>query len=321
MLKFKLLLAVVVLVIVGWTSAWFIGASFLRKTIETEMVASNGQMSCAEEAIGGFPFRLFFDCANMTLVDDDLTYQLSRAKVSVVVTQPKLVVGFLQSPLEVRDAFSGAHYFIHWDEAKMSLRHDLSRLHDGRLEITKMRFNDTGGAGADTLSADLVSLYLQTRDRENGPAAGEGETETYALFVAGDAVSIPDANIANGSVQIDLLATQLPPIDGRAPSADLLRVWQRNGGTLTLRDMAVRINGAKLDATGVFSLNDRGQVNGLSEITLVNFNTYLAATPLGPLTGGLFGASGNDTQQMSFAIRDGVVFVGPLPMLQLSPLF
>lgn len=318
MIKFKILLGFILIVVGGWTGGWFYAASILRQTINSQIAASEGAFSCAEDAIGGYPFRLFFDCKNASLVNDDFSYTLPRAKASVVVTQPKLLLGFMQSPLEITDAFSGAHYIIRWDEAKMSLRHDLVQLKDGRLEISNLVLNDTGGTGPDRFLSQTVRLFLQTRDT---PAAAE--TENYALFVSADEFSMPGADISHGTAKIDLYASNLPPIDGRPLPIDFARIWQSKDGAIALNDLTVQIDDAKFSGTGNFALDGQGQLNGMSEVTLVNFNNYLAATPLGPMAGPLLGSGTGegDTQQIVISVRNGLVLLGPLPLMQLSPLF
>lgn len=191
MTRFKILLGIILIVISGWTGGWFYGASILRKTVNDQVAASKGTVSCTEDGIGGYPFRLFFDCKKASFIDGDFTYSLPRIKTTVVVTQPKLLIGFMQSPLEITDAFSGAHYFVHWDEAKMSLRHDLVQLVDARLEVSDLRLNDTGGTGPDRLTAQKIQVFLQTRE-----TAKTDGTENYALFLAANDFSMPSTDIS-----------------------------------------------------------------------------------------------------------------------------
>lgn len=67
-----LLAGAIVLVIAGWSAAWFYGQSVLREQLDRQIVRMADQgldVSCADLAIAGYPFRYEVSCADMRSAD------------------------------------------------------------------------------------------------------------------------------------------------------------------------------------------------------------------------------------------------------------
>src|SRR5690606_33101001 len=109
--------AVVLLVVLGWTGAWFFIAGQLRQQIQALALAegeSAPQLVCGQLDIGGFPFRMDVECAGATLVSGDLLAEIPYMRVSAMVYRPTHLLGAVRGPVAIADAFTGARQQLDW---------------------------------------------------------------------------------------------------------------------------------------------------------------------------------------------------------------
>ena len=102
MKKIIALLVLVVLVVGGWTAAWFYVAGEVRRNIAL-LADGDGigtpQITCVHLDVRGFPFRFDITCSGAVLQQGDITLDAAELRASVLVYAPTHAQIFAQSPL------------------------------------------------------------------------------------------------------------------------------------------------------------------------------------------------------------------------------
>lgn len=313
---------VVVLVIAGWTGAWFWGASTITsyaKSLEAADGVTTPKLSCGSFGVGGYPFGLDITCTNATVTYQDTTVTANGLKASAEVYNPTHVLVFAQSPVTVTDAFTGSQSRIDFTSAEASARLSGWRIGRVSLVVEKPAWNDTVLedrliARADHLEAHLVDLPAQ-HDAKAG-LAGLGE---YALV---EGLNAPGFGINAGKATLEGELTKLPDDVRTYGDPDLIKRWQAAGGMFTLTSFKGEDEATSIAATGNASLDAQGRVNGQAKVTskgLVERIGPALAEPWKTLAVGGQAPDGSYSQTINIAA--GVVFTGLVPAAMIPPLF
>ena len=170
--------SLVLLVVLGWTGAWFFIAGQLRQQIELQALADGEtapQLVCGELDIGGFPFRFDVECATASLVSGDLLVEIPYLRASAMAYRPTHLLGAASGPIAISDAFTGTRQEVNWTQSEASLRLEnwriarLSIIADG-VTWTDQLFGDTLIAEADHVEAHLLDMP-ELHNAEAGRAA------------------------------------------------------------------------------------------------------------------------------------------------------
>ncbi|WP_297110685.1 DUF2125 domain-containing protein [uncultured Devosia sp.] len=312
----------ILLVVLGWTGAWFFIAGQLRQQIELQALADGEtapQLVCGELAIGGFPFRFDVECSTASLVSGDLLVEIPYMRASAMVYRPNHLLGAVTGPVMLSDAFTGMRHQLNWTETEASLRIEDWRI--ARLSIvaddiawTDTLFGDTLIASADHIEAHLLDMPEQ-HDAEAGRAALAG-------YLRAEALSAPGIDLTGANAEIELEATALPDDIRNWGAAPILPDWQQAGGKL--RIVAIRANdgSADLNASGELALDSEGFPTGSISIDSLGvaerIGPYLEE-PWRTLVLGVPSEDGRHSNQLNFA--GGGLSSGLVPIAALAPLF
>jgi hypothetical protein len=322
MKRFVILGLVVVLVVAGWTGAWFWGAGMIdgyRRQLAAADGVATPRLDCASFSVGGYPFGYDLTCTGAILTSGDTTVEAAGLKATVEVSNPMHVLVFARSPVNIADAFTGSRSRVDFASAEASARLAGWRIGRISLVVESPIWNDTVLddrliAKAAHLEAHLVDL--PDLHDANAGLAGLGQ------YVKLEGLEAPGFGIAAGTATLESDVDRLPDDVRTYADPDLLRRWQAAGGSFTLRNFTGADAVSSFEATGKLQLDAAGKLNG--QVKLQSKGMVERLGPLIPeqyrgLVTGAPAADGSYTQTLTFAA--GVVFSGIAPVAMIPPLF
>jgi hypothetical protein len=348
--------AVVVLLAAGWAGFWFYAAGRAESEFaawQAREAAAGREVSCANESIGGFPFRLELRCT-------DPAVNLRRAKASlqakdmlaaVQVYQPSLMIAEFGGPLTISDEARGQKYALDWSLAQASAR-GLPRPERVSLVLDKPSL---GRLDAEQLArADHAELHVRPAPRlpQDPPAIDVSLDLVKALLLG-----VPQ--IANAPIDADIAGTLRGVGDlSPKPPAQLLREIAAANGRLDITKARIQQGDILGTGSGTLRLTERGMLDGELTLTVAGIDRLMALLGvdkavgqasqralsriapglnldqlLGPRGGAALAAAGaamlgqpaelEGRQAVTLPLRftDGMVFLGPLRVGQMAPLF
>ncbi|MDC9826438.1 DUF2125 domain-containing protein [Devosia sp. ZB163] len=335
MRKFLWLAIAVIVVVAAWTAGWFWAAGEIRGQVE-RLAANDGdsapKFSCATFNVTGFPFRFDLDCAEGTLVEQDLTVTFAGLRASVLVYNPTHAIFSAKGPFAYADAFSGSQRRLDFTGLDGSLRlvsadpvKGLSgegwRLGRFSIEADDLAVTDTVAGDVREAAAKHVEAHLVDNPAGLDKTAG---TSAVANYVTVSDLDLPGLQIAGGNATLEAQLSGLPADLHDFGAPDAIRRWQAAGGELDI----VRFSGSqpnpeeRFDVAGKLRLNaagyPEGEINYTTKGVLERFADYVPAVQLAILRGAPQG-EGNFSNTLT--ITDGQVKLLTVVFAQLLPLF
>lgn len=322
MRRFIILGVVVLLVVLGWTAAWFFVANEARKTI-VALGEDNGSgaptLNCGKLDVAGYPFRLDITCTDAAIRGEDLTATLAEVRATVLVYRLNQVLLFAKAPLMLEDAFSGAESRLTWATLESSLRLVDWRIARFSLVAENLNWADTLATEALIANAGHLELHLV-----DIPERLDRVAHTAALAVVGRLTGLtsPGAGISAGDSELYAEVSGLPDELIRYADPGLLQRWQAAGGDLKLITLKGTDNESFFDITGDVKLNASGQPDGQVVVKsrgLVERFENAIAPELRPLVIGNQLPDGSYAQTLTMS--GGVVLSGLMPAGVIPPLW
>jgi hypothetical protein len=344
-----------------WCGVWYFAAGRAESELARwrEREAQRGRIyACAEQAVGGFPFRIEVRC-NEPSADfrraQSVSLKAKNVLAAVQIYQPTLLIGEITGPLAVSQEGIGPLATVDWQLAQTSVRgltsppDRVSAVFD-KIAITRL----DGGAAQRAATADRLEIHIRQAPRlpQDPPALD------LALRIDGGLVP-PVPQLASAAVSADIAAV-LRGLDDFSPKpmAQRLRELQAAGGRLDIRQ--ARIQQGEIIATGqgTLRLTAVGRLDGEIVLTVAGLEHLVTALGLDQAVGKqtqsaanrlvpglnldkLLGPRGNAAiaaagvamlgrpaelegrKAVTLPLRftDGATFLGPLPVGQMQPLF
>ena len=315
--------AVVLLVVVVWSGAWFWAAGQITgyvKTFETADGVTAPRLTCGSFGVGGFPFGFDLTCANAIIVDLDTTVTVSGIKLSALVYNPTRILAFAQSPVTINDAVTGSSSRIDFADAEGSARLTGWRIGRVSLVVNAPVWNDTV-LDEDLLLGKAAQLQVHLIDvpDKHDATAGLATLAGHAEITGLDA---PRQEIASGQSTLDAEITNLPDDVRTYGDADLLKRWQAAAGKVLLAGLKGSDVANRFEVTGTLGLDAQGRAEG--QLKLNSKGVVERIAPLVPeqfrgLVLGGQAADGSYSQTVNIAA--GVVFSGLVPTGVIPPFF
>jgi hypothetical protein len=345
----------------AWCGAWFFAAGRAEVELAKwrEREAQRGRVyACAEQAVSGFPFRIEVRCSEPSADFRRLQSVSIKARnvlAAVQIYQPTLLIGEITSPLTVSQEGGGPLASIDWQLAQTSVRgltsppERVSAVFD-KIAITRL----DAGAAQQAATADRLEVHIRQAPRlpQDPPALD------LALKIDGANVP-PVPQLASASLNADIAAV-LRGLDDFSPKpmAQHLRELQAAGGRLDIRQARIQQGDIVATGQGALRLTVAGRLDGEIVLTVAGLEQLVTALGLDQAVGKqtqsaanrlvpglnldkLLGPRGNAaiaaagvamlgrpaelegrkavTLPLRFA--DGAIFLGPLPVAQMQPLF
>ena len=349
-------LAVVVLLAAAWAGFWYYAAGRAESEFaawRTREAAAGREVSCASQNVGGFPFRLELRCADpaLKLRKANISLQAKNMLAAVQVYQPTLMVAEFTGPLTVSDEARGEKYALDWSLAQASAR-GLPRPERISFVLDKPSLTRVG---AEPLArAAHAELHLRPAPRlpQDPPAMDVSLDLTQALLPA-------IARVPNAPIDADIAGT-LRGLQDLAPRPlpQLLRELAAANGRLDITKARIRQGDILGTGSGTLRITARGTLDGELQLTVAGIDQlvtvlgvdktvgqasqraldrYAPGLDLGRLLGPRGGAAlaaagaamlgqpaeleGRQAVTLPLRFADGVVFLGPLKVGEVAPLF
>ncbi|MEM0909299.1 MAG: DUF2125 domain-containing protein, partial [Pseudomonadota bacterium] len=161
--RFKVLMVASLAVLVGWSIAWFIIATYVDRTVERaqlKLADANIDLECAQRKVTGFPFRIELRCAHGShLTGPTGSARLEGATVAALIYRPSRLLMEMRGPLSVQSPFwNGLE--ADWSLARASARMDLD---DRAMTRFDAEFTDLDIAYGDAPGALIRELDVNLR--------------------------------------------------------------------------------------------------------------------------------------------------------------
>jgi hypothetical protein len=303
--------------------------------------------SCPDRGIAGFPFRIEVTCTDATFTGMSegraLKGKVARVHSVAQIYNPGHVIVEVESPLVV-EAAGGDRLEVDWLLGRASiLGKPGAGLDRFSAELTEPRLTLTNArVGTITVTAGVADFHI--RRTPNSPA----EDGAYDVASRITRATIPplDALIGSASpAEADFVTTitRAEPLAGRGLPTELER-WRVAGGRMQVTKAMVSHGPRRLDASGTVGLDDARRPQGRLDVTVSGLDDLLArfglsgrSSAIGGLIAGVLGGRPGGAQAaeapaqgappgpkgvvLPLRMDGGRVFLGPIPVATLLPLF
>jgi hypothetical protein len=350
-------LVLVVVLATAWSVFWYYAAGRAQTELavwQAREATAGRNVSCGTQEFSGFPFRFELRCATpaLSLQKARLAVTAKDMHAAVQVYQPTLAVAEIDGPMTVTEEGRGG-VAIDWTLAQASV-HGLSRTPDRvSLVLDKPTVAQLAGNAA-LASAAHAEIHLRAAPRlpQDPPALDLALSLAQALFPGLARVpTVPiDADVTGTLHGIDRIAPK--------PWPQLLRDLQAANGRLDVTQARIRQGDILGIGRGTLKLTPRGTLDGELQLTVAGMEQLMTALGLDKAVGQasqkaldrfapglnldkLLGPRGNAAlaaagaamlgqptelegrQAVTLPLRfaDGVVFLGPVKVAEMGPLF
>lgn len=319
--RFISLMVFIVIVVLGWTAAWFYAANRLTDEAGTYFVGLSTHLQrfeCETFDVDGFPFRFDVTCTNAKLTDSDLELSINEIKATVLVYKPTHVLVFAQGPAQVTDSFTGSKREITWDNLSLSLRTNGWALARFSLEAQNLQLFDT--IVTKTLLGSVSHAEFHLVEDTQFYDADARITQISAFAKVQDAF-MPEFEINDAKIILEASLAAMP---------DDLRLWSPAIISKNWFDSQTGLNISKLegsDARSSFSINGNmtataqsmpnGNFDFFTQNLAQRFEPFIDPVAIQVV----FGSQSEDLNRyQSYSVVHGVVLAGNLPIFTLVPM-
>jgi len=315
MTKFKILIAIVLIVTIAYSAAWFYGAD--RISNELDQFATNGaqpQITCGNRSINGFPFRFDVTCsnANISLGDDQVS--INRMQATVRVYSPTHVIFFADGPATWRDDFTGSERQLEFSSFQISGRANWNfELERVSAVANDLKWSDNLIVLTELANAQSIELHLiATQDQDKGMQAFFRATNANLIELA--------TQEANLSIELEATNLQRKVANWQYPST--IAQWQSDAGELIVHKLDFEAKDTQFTANGTLNLDAIGQLNGKVVTQSKGLVELFDPDAYGLLAPTIFGVANAQGEYKSlWQANAGTVSIGVAPLIFVPALF
>ena len=314
--------AIVLVLVLGWSGAWYFFAGQLRQQVEALAMADGEtapQLTCQNLVVGGFPFRFDVQWLGVAVVSADTLVELPELRASAMAYRPNHILATAIGPAGISDAFTGLRQSVSWTEIDASFRLENWRIARVSIVGDDLFWNDT--LFGDTLLASAPHMELHLLDMPEIHEAEAGRAG-LALFALAREVNAPSIELAAANAELEAEISGLPDDIRNWGLVPFLPDWQQAGGALRLVGLRANDASSDFEASGDLALDAQGYVTGA-----ISVDSLGLAERIGPLIEqpwrtmilGMPGEDGRYRNQLTFA--GGGVSAGLVPISAIPSLF
>lgn len=328
--------ALLVLVAVAWTAAWFVIRDRTTRGIDNWLAAEAAggrQWTCQDRAVSGYPFRILVTCGRLTAKRGATEADVGSLAAVAQVYTPRHIIVQIGGPLRATDG--SANLEGRWSLLDMSIRTSREGLQRASMVMRDASFTSSG---PDRSAVTTSSARFEAHLRPN-PARAETEGAIDLIMRSVDAVVPGLDQLVGGrepaTIEAQLTVTQAANMGSRPPMQEV-ETWRAAGGRVDLVLLALSKGTRRIEAKGQFTLDDQRRPTGRIDSATANVEGLLGRVVNG--AGGLMAMLGPRLQAQAkggaptdpalkplpqIRLADGRVFLGPLPTpgLVVPPLY
>jgi hypothetical protein len=281
--RWPLIFGALLLVLAGlWSGLWYAAAGIAERTIagwQAREADAGRVYSCATQTIGGFPFSIHVQCADvgaeLKANQPPLAVKAKDLLISAQVWQPTVLTSQVIGPLTIAEPGQAVSLAAHWSLARTEVR------------------------GLPT-SPERVSIKIEGPVIDRAPG-GENLFKASRLAIDGRMVSGTAQDHPVIEIALKLVAAVAPgwhPAAARPVDADItallrglkdfspkpwperLRELQAAGGRIEIAHARVRQGDTLAVANGMLGLSPNGRLDGELRLTVANLEQLLPALGL-----------------------------------------
>lgn len=336
-----LIVALVVLVIAGWSAVWYVGTRKADQLVAAWLGSEAAQgrtYRCGERSVGGYPFRVTATCASpeLDIADSGPRLRLAAEGFRAVAQVWNLthVIFEIDGPVRIGvggdDAAPEMLLDADWQVLQGSVRAPGGQIR--RIDVVARDISAAPEAPA-YLSGPAMRLTareLQLHGRR-AEATADGANDIETAITLDDLVAATDGAAPSEPVDVAFVGRldALPYPPPREPAA-FLAAWRDNGGSIDVTRLSAQQGGAELRAAGRIAPDAAGRPEGRVTVSLAGAGSVGSSTfgGLGPIVGMALQFVGKPTEidgrpaiagEIDF--RNGRMLIGGVPIAELPRLF
>jgi hypothetical protein len=299
---FLALIAIVIIVAIGWTWGWYYAASIADRALSgwVDREAALGRIyACGSQSIGGFPFRIVTQCdkaaARFNSNHPPFDVHATGITFSAELYRPTLLQGEITGPVTLADPGQPPIFVVNWSRGRLSLLGMPGEPERVSIDLRQPRLDRVAGPGmifqAD--SADVDGRIIEGTARRN-PVI-----EVTGHFAAAMAPSFHPllAEPLQGDIDAVLRGFKdfLPK-----PWPVLFHDMQAAGGGIEIKSLRIERTDAIVVGTGQLTVNEHGKLDGALNVAVAGIENIIPLLGIDQLIGQgvdrLTGGSGSSAQ-------------------------
>ncbi|MGL5737056.1 MAG: DUF2125 domain-containing protein [Beijerinckiaceae bacterium] len=298
-----------ILLAVGWSIYWYVGATLAERFIEKRIAAEQAKgrdWRCASRRIEGYPFHFTLRCDGLTLtVGQRFAMTLPAFRSVAMAYNPRQVIAELDGPVQIKTA---GHNDVtaNWQHFQVGIRHAATP------DMAMSAFLTSPFAEEATTSGPQQIFSAEKFDLHGRPTPGtSGENASIDIALNGVKVLIPlVANLLNqkepGAINLDATISKAAAFGPGAPIDNAER-WRMAGGTASIARLYLAAGKIALDGKGELRIDDERRPAGTLSGRAIGLEQFLGGG--GGLAGLLnFGKPKDDKPGEANAAARGVPF-------------
>lgn len=329
----KIMTAVVILFVALWCGYWYATNRMITSAIAqvaASFAAKGRALTCAENAVGGFPLSLDFDCGSPAYADGtaDISAGLGRVRASAPLYWPGSASTALVGPLVFKAPRLGIVFDASWSQGAASAEAGL-----GGLDSANATFDELAITSArPTKALPIISISAFHAEAAAEPSHGNA----YHFAAEGEGIVVKPAGAAplpELDAAIAVRALNFGGSLGTDPGRKFA-AWLAAGGKLEVERLMVAIGRMSATASGTLAVSPAGLVSGVLTVRLVGLDGVSDAVAgmkpktrkkivqaVAALSAFTKPAEGDpNARDAPVSIRNGVISVGVIPVGEIPPL-
>ena len=350
----------VVVLAVGWTAVWYFAASKADTMLTAWRAREAGRghlYACGEQTVGGFPFRMEVRCTTPAAELRDAPLSI-RARDLVAVAQvwdPTRVIAEATGPASLGEPGQPPAFTASWTLAQASVRGLPSALDRLSVVFDRLAVSRRDAGGSQTAgTAEHLELHVR-----QAPRLPQDEPAIDVVIRLSQGTLPPVSQLAAPAIDADVSAVLHGVGDvSPKPWRQRLRELQAANGRLEIKPSRIQQGDIVTVGQGTLALTPQGRLDGEIRLTVagleqlvtklgldqavarVSQNAADRIVPglnldrlLGPRGNAALAAvgvsmlgqpaelEGRRAVMLPLRFKDGAVFLGPLMVGQMQPLF
>ena len=241
----------------GWSVAWFVIRQRTADGLDAWLASEAGmgrQWTCADRAVGGYPFRIEVSCGTLSVRRGEAVASLGRLLAIAQVYRPRHVIAEVGGPLRASDG-EGAVAEADWRLLQVSVQSASDAFQRASLVVEEPKVRLAGLAPTELAGG---AGHLEAHVRPD--PARLGAEGAYDVALSARTMTIPVLNAWTGSddpadMSLDTTVTQARGLTGRRLVGGLER-WREAGGAIEVEQWTLAQGARRLEAKGVLRLDD-----------------------------------------------------------------